>query len=191
MFDIGWSELLVIGVVTLIMVGPKELPVFLRTIGKYIGILRRQASEFRAQFDAALRETELDQIRKDVAGMKEDVSGTMRSAQAQLDSELAATKAAVADAASAVERPVITSKSVREADYTDENGLPLAPTPSYEDLVSPDLRHAPAGVREDPPASSAETEGGAGGASKFTSAPSGHAHHVNGASAPSTSRSEG
>ena len=57
MFDIGWSELLIIGVMALIVVGPKDLPVLLRNIGRYVGIIRSQASEFRAQFDEALRET--------------------------------------------------------------------------------------------------------------------------------------
>ncbi|MEL6872331.1 MAG: Sec-independent protein translocase protein TatB, partial [Pseudomonadota bacterium] len=48
MLDIGWTELLVIGVVALLVVGPKELPGLLRTIGRYVGMIRRQANEFRA-----------------------------------------------------------------------------------------------------------------------------------------------
>ena len=52
MFEIGWSELLILAIVTLIFVGPKELPVFLRTLGRYAGSIKRQAAEFRSQFDA-------------------------------------------------------------------------------------------------------------------------------------------
>lgn len=88
MFDIGWSELLIIGVMALIVVGPKDLPVLLRNIGRYVGIIRRQASEFRAQFDEALRETEFDQIRKDVAGIKQDVTSTVHEATRQVERDL-------------------------------------------------------------------------------------------------------
>ena len=60
MFEISWSELLILGIVTLVFVGPKELPVFLRTLGRYAGVVRRHANEFKSQFDAAMREAELE-----------------------------------------------------------------------------------------------------------------------------------
>ncbi|MET0431835.1 MAG: Sec-independent protein translocase protein TatB [Hyphomicrobium sp.] len=66
MFDISWSELLILAIVTLVFVGPKELPVFLRTLGRYAGTVRRHANDFKAQFDAAMREAELDSMRKEV-----------------------------------------------------------------------------------------------------------------------------
>lgn len=88
MFDIGWSELLIIGVITLIVVGPKDLPVVLRTIGRYLGMIRRQAADFRAQFDEAMRETEFDQIRKDMDGIRQDVSSTVRDAGRKLERDL-------------------------------------------------------------------------------------------------------
>ena len=66
MFDITSSKLLILGIVALLVIGPKDLPALLRTIGKYVGIIRGQAKEFRAQFDEAMRETELDQLKKDV-----------------------------------------------------------------------------------------------------------------------------
>jgi sec-independent protein translocase protein TatB len=58
MFDIGWSEILVIAVVAIIVVGPKELPRMLRAFGKTMGQVRRTANDFRRQFDEALREAE-------------------------------------------------------------------------------------------------------------------------------------
>jgi sec-independent protein translocase protein TatB len=64
MFDIGWSELLVIGIVALVVIGPKELPGVLRTIGQMMGKVRRMASEFQGQFNEAMREAELDDLRK-------------------------------------------------------------------------------------------------------------------------------
>ncbi len=66
MLDIGWMELMVIGVVALLVVGPKELPGLLRTIGRYIAMAKRQADQFRAQFDEAIRETEFDDIRREM-----------------------------------------------------------------------------------------------------------------------------
>lgn len=71
MFDIGWSELVVIGVVALIVIGPKELPGVLRTVGRTITKLRRMAGEFQGQFQDALREAELSEIRKEIG----DVAG--------------------------------------------------------------------------------------------------------------------
>jgi len=88
MFDIGWSELLILGVIALIVVGPKDLPGLLRTLGKYLGVIRRQASEFRTQFDEALRETELDQIRKDMAGIKQDLTSSVHGAARQVERDL-------------------------------------------------------------------------------------------------------
>jgi len=63
MFDIGWTEILVIAVVAIIVVGPKDLPRMLRSLGRYAGQLKRTAGEFRSQFDEAVRESELDELR--------------------------------------------------------------------------------------------------------------------------------
>ncbi|AYG58980.1 Sec-independent protein translocase protein TatB [Rhizobium jaguaris] len=67
MFDIGWSELLIIAVVALVVIGPKELPATLRTIGKMTARARKVAGEFRAQFDEAMREAELDDVRQTIS----------------------------------------------------------------------------------------------------------------------------
>jgi sec-independent protein translocase protein TatB len=64
MFDIAWTEMLVIAVVMIVVVGPKELPGMLRTIGKTTAKLRTMAGEFRKQFDDALKEAELDDLKK-------------------------------------------------------------------------------------------------------------------------------
>jgi sec-independent protein translocase protein TatB len=66
MFDIGWSELLVIGVVALIAIGPKELPGALRTLGMWMGKIRRMASDFQGQFQEAMREAEMADLKKQV-----------------------------------------------------------------------------------------------------------------------------
>ncbi len=70
MFDIGWSELLVIAVVAIVVVGPRELPGMLRTFGKYAGQLRRMAGDFQNQFNEALKEAELDDVRKSIESVR-------------------------------------------------------------------------------------------------------------------------
>jgi sec-independent protein translocase protein TatB len=70
MFDIGWSEILLIGVVALIVIGPKELPGVLRTMGQGVTKLRRMAAEFQGQFNEALREAELHDLKKDVDDLR-------------------------------------------------------------------------------------------------------------------------
>ena len=66
MFDIGWGELLVIGVVALIAIGPKELPGTLRTIGQWMGKIRRMAADFQSQFHEAMREAEMADLKQQV-----------------------------------------------------------------------------------------------------------------------------
>ena len=72
MFDIGWSELLLIGIVALIVIGPKELPGALRTLGQWMAKLRRMASEFQGQFHEAMREAEMADLKKQVDDLTSD-----------------------------------------------------------------------------------------------------------------------
>jgi sec-independent protein translocase protein TatB len=72
MFDIGWSELLVIAVVAIVVVGPKDLPRLMRTFGHYAGKLRRAAADFQRQFDEAMRETEIDEVKKAIESVRDE-----------------------------------------------------------------------------------------------------------------------
>jgi len=63
MFDLGWSEFLVIAIVMIVVVGPKDLPRVLRSFGRTTSKLRAMAGDFRRQFDDALREAELDDVK--------------------------------------------------------------------------------------------------------------------------------
>src|SRR3954471_17005381 len=71
MFDIGWSELLVIAAVALVVIGPKELPGVLRSIGHWMGKIRRMASEFQSQFQEAMREAEMADLKKHADDLNE------------------------------------------------------------------------------------------------------------------------
>lgn len=64
MFDIGWSELVVIAVVALVAIGPKELPGVLRMVGQWMGKARKMAAEFQGQFNEAMREAEMADVKK-------------------------------------------------------------------------------------------------------------------------------
>jgi sec-independent protein translocase protein TatB len=64
MFGLGWGEMVVIGIVALIAIGPKELPTVLRTIGQTMAKVRRMAAEFQGQFNEALREAEVADLKK-------------------------------------------------------------------------------------------------------------------------------
>jgi sec-independent protein translocase protein TatB len=74
MFDMSWGEVLVIGAVALVVIGPKELPKALRTLGNMTAGVRKMASEFQSQFNEAMREAELDEIKKQVSGLNDEVS---------------------------------------------------------------------------------------------------------------------
>lgn len=76
MFDIAWSELLLIGAVALVVIGPKDLPKALRTVGQVVGKVRRMAADFQGQFNDAMREAELHDLKKQV----EDIGGSVQAA---------------------------------------------------------------------------------------------------------------
>lgn len=74
MFDMSWGEVMLIGGVALIVIGPKDLPKALRTVGQVTGKMRRMAGEFHAQFNEAIREAEFDEVRREVDGIKRSAS---------------------------------------------------------------------------------------------------------------------
>lgn len=75
MFDFGAGELVVIGVVALVAIGPKELPGLLRTVGQAVGRMRRMAGDFQNQFNDAMREADMAEAQKLIADIKTDISG--------------------------------------------------------------------------------------------------------------------
>lgn len=80
MFDIAWSELFVILVVALIVVGPKDLPKLMRKVGQWTGRARSMADQFRRSFDDMARQAELDELRSQVSKMKSAVTNPMTEA---------------------------------------------------------------------------------------------------------------
>jgi sec-independent protein translocase protein TatB len=74
MLDIGWSELLLIAVVAIVVIGPKDLPDALRTLGRMMTKIRRMAGEFQGQFNQALREANLEDVKKDFDEIRQSAS---------------------------------------------------------------------------------------------------------------------
>jgi sec-independent protein translocase protein TatB len=70
MFDFGWSEMLVIAIVMIVVVGPKDLPKMLRTVGRMTTKMRGMANDFQKQFNEALKEAELDDVKKSVDSLR-------------------------------------------------------------------------------------------------------------------------
>ena len=77
MFDLGWTELLVIGIVALIVVGPKDLPVLFRNVGRWVGKARGMAREFSTAMNEAADEAGVNEIRKGLNAATNPVNTAM------------------------------------------------------------------------------------------------------------------
>jgi sec-independent protein translocase protein TatB len=113
-FGIGASELMIIAAVALIVVGPRELPKVLRAVGRFMNQLRGMASEFQRHLDAAMRETGIDEVKKDVRnltslGLTDDVGKQMSDTFSKQGAEM---------------------KRLLEAREPDPAPLPASQTPS-------------------------------------------------------------
>lgn len=161
MFSLGWGEIVVIGIVALIAIGPKELPTVLRTLGQWMGKVRRMANEFQGQFQEALREAEFADLKKhadDISSSVAEFSNIDPLADAQKDMERAfeETPAVAADAPAA---PLADAASTTPA-VPSEPELPLqlpaieVPLPE-EPAALTNADFAPPAPAEPPPAKKA------------------------------------
>ena len=141
MFDIGWSELVVIAVVALIAIGPKELPAVLRTVGQYMGKIRRMASEFQGQFQEAMREAEMADLKKSVDEMTDAAKGftdfdPLASVKKEVDSFTADPLATASPASVSPEAAAPSTPAPMSSDATIPQSsaaiAPAAPQPQPE-----------------------------------------------------------
>ena len=127
MFDMSWSELLIIGVVALIAIGPKELPGVLRAAGQWMGKIRRMATEFQGQFQEAMREAEMADIKKQVDELSDAASSvTSFDPIGNIEKEF---QTAVED------KPADSAAPASDAPATAKPGEPV---PAAKDAVSQD-----------------------------------------------------
>ena len=83
--EVGGLEYIIIAAVALIVVGPKDLPVMLRKLGQWVGRLRAMAAEFRASFDDMARQSELDELRREVEAMRQSQGNLLTAETAEVN----------------------------------------------------------------------------------------------------------
>lgn len=147
MLDIGWTEIMVIAIVMIVVVGPKDLPPMLRAFGKMTANLRRMAGDFRHQFDEALREADMDDVRKTIADDKSlnpgsairDALNPLRQMGEEIRSDLQKVTAPATTAASASALPPVVEASAETPEPLPASPvIPVsAPTPAPAPVVSP------------------------------------------------------
>jgi sec-independent protein translocase protein TatB len=133
MFDISWSELIVVGVVALIAIGPKELPGALRSLGQWLGKIRRMASEFQGQFQEAMREAEMADLKKQVDTLTSSFD-PIETARTEIEGVME-------------EKPASTPASVEAAAWSDPTAAPAGTGAVAEGPVVTD---APPSTAEQP-----------------------------------------
>jgi len=156
MFDIGWSEFALIAVVALIAIGPKELPGVLRTVGQWMGKARKMAAEFQGQFQEAMREAEMadlkksfDEVREAASGftsgnlmtsLEKDVSSALRIDD--VDKPAAAADSAVSPATSIVEAPAtpnLEAPTTSDVDVPATSNADAPVTPTTPETPIPEI----------------------------------------------------
>lgn len=175
MFDIGWSELMLIGIVALIVIGPKELPTVLRTVGRTVTKLRRMAGEFQGQFQEALREADIADMRKEISNITETTRSTLatsdmfdplRSIREEIRSTVEgatptlpapATPAALPDLPPPVELPDPMAAIRDEIRRSVESAVPPAPVAPPAGAVEPAPESRPASGEAKPAAGEAKS----------------------------------
>jgi len=147
MFDIGWSELLVIAVVALVVIGPKELPGVLRSLGHWMGKIRRMASEFQSQFQEAMREAEMADLKKHADDLSQSVRdltsgvdpyGIARDVEASITGAAPATPPATEPAAA----PVPAASEATPAPVPVAESTPVADAPATAPDTPPPVKGA-------------------------------------------------
>ena len=139
MFDIGWSELVVIAVVALIAIGPKELPGVLRMVGQWMGKARKMAAEFQGQFQEAMREAEMADLKKSFDEVKDVATGlspgnVMTSLQKDVSDALQTGD---------IDKPAATPNDAQVASAIGEPVIPTTPAaPSPETFVEAEAHAA-------------------------------------------------
>ena len=149
MFDIGWSEILVIAVVALVVIGPKELPGVLRMVGQWMGKARKMAAEFQGQFREAMREAEMADLKKSFDEVREAATGftsgdIMSPLQNQANSALGVD-----------EKPAASTEATTS---TESTSTEQATTPAVEHSASEPLVITPQGETTPAETSAAPSE---------------------------------
>jgi sec-independent protein translocase protein TatB len=143
MFDISWTEFLLIGVVALIVIGPKELPTVLRTLGQWTRRVRSMAADFQKQFQEAMREAEMSDLKKQVDDIAHDIKSYDPLKDVRADVE-----AAGKDIQSSLAKPAPTAPQSQPAQSeaaVAQDTIPSAAEPAAQETAElPAAETAPA-----------------------------------------------
>jgi sec-independent protein translocase protein TatB len=142
MFDLGWGKIVIIAVIALVVIGPKELPAVLRTVGQWMGKIRRMAAEFQGQFQEAMREAEMADLKKSIDAITDATRGigsgfdplssvtkNIESAFQEKPSETPPTPAATGELAG-TPAPTTEPSVAAEPPVTIEPPVPTEPAPA-------------------------------------------------------------
>ena len=176
MFEIAWGEFIVIAVVALIVIGPKELPAVLRAIGQWTTKIRRMAAEFQGQFQEALREAEMADLKKEVDNLNDAAKGFT----SQFDDPLNLKEATKWEPKSDTAQPDTAKSDDTKSDGTKPDDAaksadappqlaPVTPEPGEE--AFPVAAEHPAVAQMSPPTLSSPAGGGANGGGAADAAP--------------------
>jgi sec-independent protein translocase protein TatB len=139
MFDIGWPELMIVMIVALLVIGPKDLPKALRQLGKWVGAARRMSTEFQRHVDDIVRETELDDVKRGIDSVRS--VNIKRELEKQIDPDGSLSRAFDVNStkekgrnSSGKEKPALADGStpVKSWQSADHEGAPL-PTDGRSD----------------------------------------------------------
>ncbi|MGC1778078.1 MAG: Sec-independent protein translocase protein TatB [Xanthobacteraceae bacterium] len=151
MFDISWTEFLLIGVVALIVIGPKELPGVMRTLGQYTRKARSMAAEFQNQFQEAMREAEMADLKKQVDDMASDIKNYDPLKEVRSDFESIGKDVATSLAEPSAQQPAepTPAPSPEQTEQlplalTPEAAVPALPRPETAAAALPQPEAAPA-----------------------------------------------
>jgi sec-independent protein translocase protein TatB len=144
MFGIDSSELMLIAVVALVVIGPKELPGLLRTWGKWMAQMRGMASEFRGHVDEMVRQSELDQVKKQ---LESSISGVdlasldpTKEIKEHLQEGMAEGEKVLAEAKSSLDNPTLDTPPPLDNQLSEPESAPqiaAEPAPEALDVVPP------------------------------------------------------
>jgi sec-independent protein translocase protein TatB len=139
MFEVAWSELLIVIIVAILVVGPKELPGLLRSAGRMIGKLRRQADEFRKHFDDAVREAGAADLQREMQALRHhnpltQIRDTIEQAARDIDPQ----------------KPALPASDPASDPFNDDDLPPPPPLPPRSDTATSSSTAAPVAPQPKP-----------------------------------------
>jgi len=171
MFDIGFYEMMLVGVVALIVVGPKDLPRMFRTVGEYVGKARGMARQFQSAMNDAARQTELQDVKKAMDGVRsatDPLNAATKSARnyaksmmTDIDPSAKPVDPKPADPAQARRDAAAAANAASEAGFphfedVDDNAM-MPPRPSAPEAEAPEAEEEPAATPAPTPPAQKET----------------------------------